>query len=143
MNEIKLTEIEVSKLSLQPGDVLFFKIISSGIDDSDFQAINKVIQDRFPNNKIMVMVFPPGDDLEIYQMTQAKKAQPVSNCAEPTSYCNDCSCGKKERIEASDGSNSEPNGQLAVNVPDQSVVDEVQSIIDQMNGEKDDNNRKS
>lgn len=39
-------------------------------------------------------------DIEKKRQSEVK-AKPASNCADPVSYCDNCSCGKKARVIAS------------------------------------------
>ena len=45
---------------------------------------------------------PTDHDIEFDKMTsienEVEEEMPLSNCANPTDYCNNCSCGKKEKI---------------------------------------------
>lgn len=81
----------------KPGAVMLFKLTGDSFDSEIVEEFKKGLQLGFPNNKVMVVVVPEGHDL---QLTLASSpSYPASSCAEPTSYCNDCSCGKKERLE--------------------------------------------
>ena len=97
MDDLKITEVEVTRVNLQPGDLLAVKIYADDIDESHLKALKGQLKTLFPDNKIMLFALPKGSKIEMDVLdTSMPKA---TSCAEPTSYCNDCSCGKKERIE--------------------------------------------
>ena len=109
-NEIVLKEIEVAKLDLKPTDILFFKIISEELGEADFNGFARSLQARFPNNKVMVTMMYPGTDMEIYTISSESKPAPAVDCSVPTSFCNDCACGKKERILAENSQTNSAEG---------------------------------
>jgi len=105
---IKFQEAEVTKLNLQPGDVLAVKVYADDITPEHLKALKAQLQALFPGNKIMLFAMPIGSKIEM-DVLDTRPANPLAvpagvpavnlSCAEPTSYCNDCACGKKERIE--------------------------------------------
>lgn len=98
--EIKLNEVELTKLSLAPGDVLLFKFTSNDISPEDISGLREYLKKLFPNNDALVMIVPTESKLDVLKIVSPE----VKDCSQPTSYCNDCSCGKKEMIEgAKDG----------------------------------------
>lgn len=102
--EIKLITAEVTKLSLQPNDVLAVKITSDEIEPGHLRSLNDQLKILFPNNKIMLYMVPPDSDLDMTVISAPNlgtNAPSLGTCAEPMSYCNDCACGKKERILSS------------------------------------------
>lgn len=100
MSETKsllLTEIEVAKLSLKPGDVLGVKITADDVHPSALNLLKEQLSDLFPNNQVMVFALHPGDNIEF----TAIQSPPAMSCSSsPTSYCSDCSCGKREQVES-------------------------------------------
>lgn len=139
--DITFTIAEISKLNLQPGDTLSVKIISDEIDENDAESLREKFKSLFPNNKIFCLTVPRGSDIQLEVIKSsavtaspedaqnrgafvaqtayaAMEAKVAKDCSVPTNYCNDCACGKKERILAE----SEYN-----------VVDEVQETIDSIN----------
>lgn len=104
-NELKINEIEVTKLNLQPGQILIVKIYADDTSQSDLGHLKHQLKQLFPNNKIMLFALPSGGKIEMDILDTGPIVQPAfadpapSPCAEPTAYCNDCGCGKKERIE--------------------------------------------
>lgn len=119
--DITFTIAEISKLNLQPGDTLSVKIISDEIDENDSESLREKFKSLFPNNKIFCLTVPRGSDIQLEVITadtEPVPAAPAKDCSVPTNYCNDCACGKKERILAESEYNS---------------VDEVQETIDSIN----------
>jgi hypothetical protein len=101
---IALIEAQVLRVKPQPGEVLLFKMIGPDFTASVIDSFKKAIQASFPNNKIAILALPPEHDIELTTVQDASYTDPnVGSCAAPTSYCSDCSCGKKERIEGSNG----------------------------------------
>lgn len=105
--EIVFTIAEISKLSLQPGDVLNVKVMGDEFDEDTMRSLQQQYAKIFPNNKIAIFLLPRGNDIQM-EVIQNKSAEqflneitpaPAKDCSVPTNYCNDCACGKKERIE--------------------------------------------
>jgi hypothetical protein len=90
------SEVEIAKLALKPGEVLAIRVYSSIVDDMDLAMLRRQLASVFPDNKILLFALPSGDKMDISVIAKEEAA----SCAAPTSYCNDCGCGKKERIEA-------------------------------------------
>jgi len=99
--EIVIKVAEVMKITPQPGDVLFFKFKGDEFHSTDVNAIGKELRALFPANKIVVMALPDNHDVELTTVANQDKVV-ESDCSKPSSYCADCSCGKKERIEGGD-----------------------------------------
>ena len=106
-NELKITEVEATRLNLLPGEVLVVKIYADDITEAHLKALKAQLKTLYPDNKIMLFALPIGSKIEMDVLDTGNRATiPVSGninisspCAEPASYCNDCACGKKERIE--------------------------------------------
>lgn len=96
--EITIKEAEVMKIAPQPGDVLFFKFKGDHFYADDVNEMGKQLRKLFPANKVVVMALPDGNDVELTTIENQDKVV-ESDCSKPTEYCNNCSCGKKERIE--------------------------------------------
>lgn len=93
MSDIKLNQIDVQRLKLEPGEILVVKL--SGMDDlvtvEDMESLKASFQVNFPNNKILMMSLPEDGKVDL---TVAKPSEyPALN------YCDDCSCGKKAAYE--------------------------------------------
>lgn len=105
--ELSLKEIEITKLDLQPGQVLAVKVFADDISSRDLAQLKQQIQTFFPNNRIMLFAMPVDGRIEmdvidtrpLNLIVNPPAVNITSPCAEPASYCNDCGCGKKERIE--------------------------------------------
>lgn len=99
--EILIKVAEVMKITPQPGDVLFFKFKGDEFYSADVNAIGKELRTLFPANKVVVMALPDNHDVELTTIENQDKVV-ESDCSKPASYCADCSCGKKERIEGTE-----------------------------------------
>lgn len=105
--EVQLSLAEVIKINPQAGEVLFFKFKGDEFYNDDVNEMGFQLRKLFPYNKVIVMALPEGHDVELTSIaptdtvigTSTEPGQATSACAEPASYCNDCGCGKKERIE--------------------------------------------
>jgi hypothetical protein len=89
--EIKLNEVEVQKLNLQPDEVLLVKFTSDNSNTIDLQHIQTGLQNYFYNNRVLVLGLHPKDSLDL---TVVKESEVPA-----ASYCSDCNCGKKEASE--------------------------------------------
>jgi hypothetical protein len=99
--EVVIKEAEVIKLNAQPGDVLFFKFKGDDFFSDDVNRLGDRLRGMFPNNKVVVFTLPKDHDVELTTLKEnvTNEVAPVKDCSQPTSYCNDCHCGKKELLE--------------------------------------------
>lgn len=95
--ELKLNEVEVTKLNLQPGETLVVTVKSEDMSMYDMDDMAKGFRKLFPNNKVAVLNV--GTTNEVV-MTVVKDLAAESCGSTPSSFCGDCSCGKKEAYEA-------------------------------------------
>ena len=96
--ELKLTEIEVQKLNLRPGETLVVTLHSDEIGPEDMESLGAGFRHYFPNNKVAVLNVGSGNQIKMTVVADL----PAESCgATPSSFCGDCSCGKKEAFEAS------------------------------------------
>lgn len=94
--ELSLKEVEVSKINLQPGEVLVVTVKAEDMDESSMDYLAQGFRKYFPNNKIAVLALGENDEIKF----QTVKGAPDLSCAaSPVGYCSDCSCGKREQIE--------------------------------------------
>lgn len=101
--EVIIKEAEVLKINPQPGEILLFKFKGDDFMSDDVQKLGDRLRALFKTNKIVVMTLPSGHDVElttIQENVTTEPVAPVKDCSQPTSYCNNCNCGKKERIES-------------------------------------------
>jgi hypothetical protein len=63
--EIKLNEVEVTKLNLQPGEVLFVKVKSSRVSSEALNLFGEEIRELFPNNQVVVFGMDLEEDIEL------------------------------------------------------------------------------
>lgn len=108
---MNFTLAELSVIKLEPGDVLSVKLYGDDYDEVDLKGLQNQLQTTFPNNKVMMFVLPNGNDLQMEKISanlENKDNSELTNlvdslntdCSKPTSYCNDCACGKKGMIES-------------------------------------------
>lgn len=100
-NGFAIDEVKLTRIKLEPGEVLSVRIYSDSVDEMGLAMLKRQLTSIFPDNRIMLFSMPTGDRLEIEAITPT--GPEVSSCALPTSYCSDCHCGKKERIESEQG----------------------------------------
>jgi hypothetical protein len=94
LSEIKLNEVEVQRLNLQPKEVLVVKVKSDDISNQDLEALTNGLRGVFTNNKVVVLA--TGSDGAI-DLTIAKETEyPEVN------FCSDCACGKKAAYEGNE-----------------------------------------
>lgn len=79
---ISLTELKI--INLQQGDVLSVKLVGDDFDANIMENLRYHLNQVFTRNKVMVFTMPTGSDIIFEAITQ------------PTSYCDNCNCGKKE-----------------------------------------------
>lgn len=92
--EITIKEVEVAKLNLLPGDVLFVTIKSDEIEKTMLDELGKNFSKVFPNNQVSLLGMSSDDEVKFSVITALQE----SGCG-TQSYCTDCSCGKKEQAE--------------------------------------------
>jgi hypothetical protein len=98
--QIVLTQAEFLKVNAQPGDVLFFKFKGDDYFNDDVQRLGDRLRKMFPKNKVIAMSLPKDHDVELTVLKEEVTIpEEAKDCSQPTSYCNNCNCGKKERIE--------------------------------------------
>lgn len=88
MSDLNIKLVEATKLNLVPGDVLMVTVKNNDIDLSSLDDLQKYLRGLFPNNQVFAMSV--GEDGDV-KFAVAKGT--------PQSYCSDCDCGKKERVE--------------------------------------------
>jgi hypothetical protein len=99
MSKLEAQLTEVVKISLAAGDVLVAKLCGDAFTADDMDGFKALLDNAFPNNKVLVMMLPSGYDLKFE--TLAPLPKPVSKpalCSDPISFCDDCSCGKKQAL---------------------------------------------
>jgi hypothetical protein len=93
---MEIKEIITQKITLEPGEVLVVTLkIDDDIEYAQMRELGDNLRSIFPDNK--VVVFRVGSDQDI-QLTTVKDSS-YNDCSKPDSYCQDCSCGKKERAQ--------------------------------------------
>jgi hypothetical protein len=113
---MNFTLVELTRLKLEPDEVLSVKFYGDDYDVESIESLKKNLQSLFPNNKVMVFMLPNGTDLQmeaikgsvenklntpVGELTNLPEfGQNLNDCSAPANYCNSCTCGKKEMIEA-------------------------------------------
>lgn len=108
---MNFTLAELTLIKLEPGDVLAVKLYGDDYDQESVASLQDHMRQTFPNNKVMMFVLPNGNDLQMEKINANLENKENSqlndlvdglnkDCSKPTSYCNDCACGKKEIIES-------------------------------------------
>ena len=96
-NEINLSDVEIKKISLKPGDVLAIKVRGDDIPEEELKRFSNNVQKFVPNNKVIAFSVPYDSDVQFEAISSEKN---VVDCGPKA--CEDCSCGKKERLQALD-----------------------------------------
>jgi hypothetical protein len=101
--EVTFKEVEVTKLNLQPGDVLAVVVKHDDLDNSSLEGLKRALQPAFPKNRIAVFGLSTDDEMKFSILSNPEPEQKLESVGCNTqSYCSDCSCGKKERMEKSE-----------------------------------------
>lgn len=91
MEDVKFAFAELTRLNLEPGEVLIIKIKSKEFYEESFSYFQREFQKAFPKNKVSVIYI--GESEEITFQT----IKSMSKCDEESiGYCNNCNCGKRE-----------------------------------------------
>ena len=96
MTELKFSEVELQKVNLVPGDTLIVKLKGDVFMDGDLNTLKTQLDKTFKGNKVVVFMVPNDNDITLEVVSQPE----VSDCSKPSSYCSDCSCGKKAIAES-------------------------------------------
>lgn len=99
--EVKISEVEVQKLNLQPGEVLIVKVRSDEVDAESLYRLSEGFKSLIPNNKVAVMAVGENGSIDLTVVSEAEYHNSKAQGCGPTpaDYCNNCSCGKKEAFE--------------------------------------------
>jgi hypothetical protein len=98
--ETIVKQIEVMKITLEPGDVLISTIKSEYLDQHSMTSLGEQLRQMFPNNKVVVMGCEPEGDIKFVVAKDASLSDTKVGCGTtPNNFCSDCSCGKKEAYE--------------------------------------------
>lgn len=89
--DIKINEVDVQRLDLQPDEVLIVKVRSDEITGDSLNSLSNGFKSLFPNNKVAVLGVGEEGNIDL---TVAKGSEYPE-----TQFCSDCSCGKKAAYE--------------------------------------------
>jgi septin family protein len=90
--DYELTEIEVHKLNLQPGETLMVTIKSDYVEQQQLQPFKDEFRRVFPNNEIFIFGMDSDSEIKFVVVNQSEKSVDSS----PKMHCNNCNCEKKE-----------------------------------------------
>jgi hypothetical protein len=97
--EIKINEIDVQKLNMSPGEILVVKLKGNQFLNGDaMNSLQNGLASLLPNNKIVILGIPENHYLEMQVVSGSSES--VGCGTEPSQYCGDCNCGKRETYEA-------------------------------------------
>ena len=85
--ELKINEVDVQKLNLQPGEVLVVKVKSDQVSADDIQSLCEGLKEFFPNNKVVVLAVEEGGDINLTTIKDS--------CNIDTNCCGECNCKTK------------------------------------------------
>lgn len=102
-DEVRLNEVDVQKINPQPGEIIIVTITSDDVDTASMQALRNSMKAVFPNNQVMIMSVGSEGSIKISVAKNADLNDTVGCGATPSSFCSDCSCGKKEAYEQNKG----------------------------------------
>jgi hypothetical protein len=86
--------IGITKINLEPNDVLVVKLFGDQYTSNDVEGIKASFDAVFPDNKVFVTTLPTGFDIKFEVLAPVPKPA----ICEPVTACADCSCGKKEAL---------------------------------------------
>lgn len=86
--ELKITEVEATKINLQEGDVLMVTVNHEDVNQASLSNLRDKFLTLFPNNEVLVFGMGPEGYVKFTVATNPK-----------LSYCSDCDCGKKEQAQ--------------------------------------------
>lgn len=98
--EITIREIEVQKLNVAPGEVLFVKVSGPDFDDPVIrQSFHNALSKTFPANRVFVVSLDEKHKIEFTPIAIQKEEAQGCETTE-VGYCSSCNCGKKEAVLA-------------------------------------------
>lgn len=62
--ELKLNEVDVAKLNLQPGEVLVVSVKNDDVSGEDLRPLHEIFTTVFPNNKIILLCVGTNGDVK-------------------------------------------------------------------------------
>ncbi len=102
--EVILEEVQYMKVSPKEGETLMFMLRSDDLNSNLINILGDNLRKVFPNNKVVVFGLGKDDSMGLISIMSSAVPvlEPVKkvDCSEPMSYCDNCSCGKKETLES-------------------------------------------
>jgi hypothetical protein len=92
--EITFKDVELTRLTLQPGQILMVKIYMDDLSQSAVAMLKTQLQSCFPDNRIMLFALPEGGRMEMDVLDTS-----LPDMSLKTPVCSNCSCGKKAMQE--------------------------------------------
>lgn len=88
----KIEEVILTKVSLQPGEVLMVTLKSENIDPGYLRNLGEGLRTIFPNNKVGVVNISTGDEFILTAVRDEGRVGNVNEC------CGSCDCNTEEEI---------------------------------------------
>ena len=93
--ELQLNQIDVTKINLQPGEILVVTIKNDDVDSNAIKALKELFNDILPSNQTVILAVGKNDDIEF---TSVKSIDMIKSSCDTGNFCQDCNCGKKEEF---------------------------------------------
>jgi len=69
--ELKISELEIAKLNLQPGDTLMVKVRGDDFDYAEtMESLRQSLQNAFPLARVMVLCMDKDHDIQVTVIKQ-------------------------------------------------------------------------
>lgn len=81
-NELILKEVEVTKVNLQPRDVLMVTVKSNEVTEEAVKILKQNLTDLFPDNKIVVFAMGTQDSVEFTIASEPEVSYPIKEQGE-------------------------------------------------------------
>lgn len=98
--KVKLTQIDVQKVTLNPGDVLMVTVKNDELSPQALHALREKFRHVFPVNEIFIFGMGSDGDVKFAVVSQPETSYASGCNTSPVGYCSDCNCGKKEKAES-------------------------------------------
>ena len=90
-----LNEVEVAKLNLDSSDTLIVTFKGSKEEMNGLNLLSDLLSETFNKNRVVVLGLGLNDEVKFHVVKEVVQ----SSCG-TQSYCQNCSCGKKEQAES-------------------------------------------
>jgi len=97
--ELTFKEVELTKLTIQPGQTLAVTVKSDDIDATIVNLLRKKLGEAFPGVRVLLFGLGLNDEIKFTAVSEVKEENKEISACSPASFCVDCNCGKKDQIE--------------------------------------------